>query len=682
MRSHRARTRCEPVPETEGRPAGRRARGGGGWVRVGAALLALLAARGAGAVENDECLACHSDPELTETDETGAVISLHVDEQKYARSIHGALQCTGCHTTIEELPHAEQMAPVSCGQCHRLETEIYLASDHGMAVHDGVAEAASCQSCHGRPHELLNYRDPSSPVHRRNIPATCAACHGNLEEMEKFKLRQRAVVVTYEKSVHGLAHAAGNDTSAVCSDCHGTHDLHRSTNAESKLHWRSLPGTCGKCHENVRQTFLRSVHGQALAAGRREAPSCTDCHGEHTISAVQDASARVSPAHIPETCGRCHGAEQIASRYELLPNVVETYMQSYHGLALQFGGLAAAHCASCHGFHDVLPSADPRSSVNKQNLPQTCGKCHPAIGTRLAASAIQIHALPERVEAEAKTWVVDLVRRIYVTLIVVVIGGMVAHNVIDYVGKVRAHVRAVRVSGAGELRLSRLARAQHFALMTLFIVLAYTGFCHKYPDAVWSWPFHLMREGNHWRGFIHRVAGWAFAGLFLAHVVGLIASRRGRYALRVLCPSLHDFADFGCRLWAGLRGRQADLPRRRFNYVEKAEYWALIWGSAVMILTGLALIFTEVILRHLPGVWVDVAQVIHFYEAVLATLAIIIWHFYAVMFDPHEYPMNPAWLIGRKPAAPEAGSSGAHAGGDRGGLDGAPESAPGQPADG
>ena len=73
-----------------------------------------------------------------------------------------------------------------------------------------------------------------------------------------------------------------------------------------------------------------------------------------------------------------------------------------------------------------------------------------------------------------------------------------------------------------------------------------------------------------------------------------------------------------------------------------------MWGSLVMIVTGWMLLFTETVLRMLPKVWHDVAQVIHYYEAVLATLAILVWHAYWVIFDPNEYPMNPAWLIGKK----------------------------------
>jgi hypothetical protein len=67
-----------------------------------------------------------------------------------------------------------------------------------------------------------------------------------------------------------------------------------------------------------------------------------------------------------------------------------------------------------------------------------------------------------------------------------------------------------------------------------------------------------------------------------------------------------------------------------------------------MIVTGAMLVFTETVLRLWPKVWNDVAQVIHYYEALLATLAILVWHFYWVIFDPKEYPMNPSWLIGKK----------------------------------
>jgi cytochrome b subunit of formate dehydrogenase len=319
-------------------------------------------------------------------------------------------------------------------------------------------------------------------------------------------------------------------------------------------------------------------------------------------------------------------------------------------LALQGGNLTAANCASCHGVHDILPARDARSTINTNNLPQTCGKCHPGIGTRLSAEFFKIHAPPGA--AEGKPWIVNFISRLYVVLIVVTIGGMATFNLLDYLRKTRTHVRAVNADEHAELRLTRLARIQHFVLMGLFIALAYTGFAHKFPDAAWSWPFRALPNGSSLRGMIHRACGWTFAVFFATHLILLVGTRRGRTNLQALWFVWADFKDAIGHLAFNLGLRQTPPPHRRWNYAEKAEYWALVWGSVVMIVTGAMLVFTETVLRWWPKVWHDVAQVIHYYEALLATLAIVVWHFYWVIFDPKEYPMNPAWIIGKKASHP------------------------------
>ena len=617
------------------------------WVLVGLLLLARLA-RAAAAPDNSECLACHGDKDLSRPGSAGeSAVSLFVDEAQYTASIHGRNLCTSCHPDVTSLPHPDgfRHKPVSCGACHRLETSIYLNSDHGLAVHKGVLEAASCKDCHGNAHALLNSRNEASPINRANIPATCGKCHGDTAAMERYNLRQRGVVITYQRTIHGRAHARGITTAAVCSDCHGSHDLHRSTNPLSKLYWQTIPTTCGRCHENVRQTYARSVHGTAVAAGIRDAATCVDCHGEHTIQDKSEPNSRVSPARIPDTCGQCHGSERIAGRYQISARVVETYMQSFHGLAQQANDVTVANCASCHGFHDILPSTDPLSSVNKANLPQTCGKCHQGIGTRLARGEIRIHDLPGI--SKYKPWVVNFVATFYIVLIAVAIGGMFAFTALDYGAKLRQHIRFVRAR-EGAVRMTSWVRRQHLALMVLFIVLAYTGFAHRFPEAWWGWPFHLTANGSAVRGTLHRIAGWSFLVLFSAHLVALATTERGHAYVRELLLRLDDLRDAVAQLLFNLSLRSAPPPTRRYNYAEKVEYWALVWGSFVMIITGLVLVFTETALRTLPKVWHDLAQVIHFYEAVLATLAILVWHLYWIVFDPKEYPMNPAWLIGRK----------------------------------
>ena len=615
-----------------------------------AAFTAAVAARPA-PLENSDCLACHADTDLSKKDASGALVSLFVDEQQFAASIHGGNKCTSCHVEITTVPHPEKFSakPVACSRCHRVETGIYLLSDHGQAVHQGVSEAASCKDCHGNNHYLLNSRNPASPVFRTNLVKTCGRCHANAAEMARFHLRLRNPIESYEQSVHGIALLQkGAANAAVCTDCHGSHDLHKFTNPASKLYWQRVPATCGKCHENVERTYIHSIHGKAVTQGVRDAPVCTDCHGEHVIAGVKTPGSHVAPANLPATCAQCHAAQRIITKYQLAPNVFSTYIESFHGLALQGGNATVANCASCHGTHDILPSSDPLSTVNPKELATTCGRCHPGIGTRLSAEFFKVHAPPG--PAEGKHWIVNLVASFYIGFIILVIGGMAAFVLLDYARKAREHVRRIKASPNSELRLPPLAYAQHLALMVLFFLLAYTGFVHRFPEAFFSWPFQVLPDGNAVRALVHRIAGWTFVAFFAAHVVLLAGSRTGRQCIRDLWFEWQDpkdaLAHFSYNVGLGA-GRP---PRRRWNYAEKSEYWALVWGSVVMIVTGIMLVFTEAMLRLMPKVWNDVAQVIHYYEALLATLAVVVWHFYWVIFDPDEYPMNPAWLIGRKAA--------------------------------
>ena len=601
------------------------------------------------AIENADCLGCHGDRTLETKGPDGKPRSLFVDEAVFASSIHGKNRCTSCHGDIVEVPHPDGFRPkdVSCAQCHRLETGVYLASDHGLAVHAGVGEAASCKDCHGATHTLLNSRNPASPVFRSNITKTCARCHADVAEMQKFHLRQSNPVGSYEQSVHGravLERRALN--AAVCTDCHGSHDLHRSTNVSSKLHWRNVPITCGRCHENVERTYVHSVHGKAVTEGVRDAPVCTDCHGEHGIFAVKAPDSRVSPMHVPDTCAQCHAARRIVTQYQLAPDVMSTYIQSFHGLALKGGNSTVANCASCHGVHDILPSSDPMSSVNPKDLPNTCGRCHPGIGTRLAAEFFKVHAPAG--PRQDKPWIVNLVAIAYMVLIAVTIGGMALFVVLDYGRKTRNHVRAVKADPHAEERLTPSLRRQHLVLTVLFVGLAYTGFVHRFPDTFFSWPFTIMPDGNAVRALLHRVLGWAFVAFFAAHLGALVVARTGRAYARALWFGWDDARDVAGQLLYNLGRRPEPPPRRRWNYAEKAEYWALVWGSVVMVVTGIMLVYSEAMLRLWPKVWNDVAQVIHFLEAVLATLAILVWHAYWVILDPGEYPMNPAWIIGTR----------------------------------
>lgn len=582
------------------------------------------------------CLSCHNDPDVDMSFDTNALI----------HSVHGEQTCIDCHSDLEGMGEEhEKVKPVDCSGCHEDEANEYLAGQHAKKTPAGKL-AASCLDCHGKPHAIVAAGKTNSPTHFSRVAETCGRCHAHPDVMANAGVHRKENVVAYTNSVHGLAMANTNKHGAVCTDCHGEHDVRRGTDPESPMFWQKIPKTCGKCHEEIADKFARSVHGLAVAEGKRDAPVCTDCHGEHTIAAIEAVASSVSAAHIPETCGQCHGAERIATRYQLPGGVVQSYLKSYHGLASQIGGVSAANCASCHGFHDVLPSSDPDSSINPANLPNTCGKCHEGIGSRLATEQFRIHApAPAK---EDKPSAVAITANVYVGLICAVVGGMFLFCLVDFLAKARVHIRRIRDNPNAHTRFTPWLRLQHALLVTTFILLAYTGFVHKFPDAIWSGPFRALPDGSHWRGLVHRVAGWTFTALFVVHLAALFGTSRGRAYLKHLAPQGHDLLDALqlLRFNLGLGGKPP--PHRRFNYAEKAEYWALIWGSIIMILTGVMLIFSSAVLRLLPHVWLEVAQVVHYYEAILATLAIVVWHFYWVIFDPAEYPMNPAWLIGVK----------------------------------
>ncbi|MEK7656976.1 MAG: hypothetical protein AAB412_04415, partial [Elusimicrobiota bacterium] len=166
-------------------------------------ILALLFVSSSVAVraeENAECSGCHAGGEM------GAP---KVDFKAFGASIHGKHLCVSCHADAAALPHNEKLEPVSCKNCHRIESQIYLASDHGRAVAKGQNEAAACKDCHGRGHALLNSRDPASPVNRKNLAKTCVRCHGDHERMDKFHLSVSDPMDSYSHTVHGEAFKKG-----------------------------------------------------------------------------------------------------------------------------------------------------------------------------------------------------------------------------------------------------------------------------------------------------------------------------------------------------------------------------------------------------------------------------------------------------------------------------------------
>jgi formate dehydrogenase gamma subunit len=224
---------------------------------------------------------------------------------------------------------------------------------------------------------------------------------------------------------------------------------------------------------------------------------------------------------------------------------------------------------------------------------------------------------------------------------------MTVHNGILFTYHLR-HRHHVPPTTVEYLRFTRNERWQHWIMALLFIGLVVTGFAFRFSDSWWSKWWVGSAEGFQLRDFLHRTFGALFGGLMLYHMGCMWFTRRGHHLLKHLWPTIHDVRGVvqNLRFHLGLSKDRMQVPGL-FDYAEKAEYWALVWGSWVMLLTGVPMWFENWALSFMPLWLLDVSRTVHFYEAILASGAIVIWHFYFVIFDPEYYPLNMSMITGQ-----------------------------------
>ncbi|MFI5113386.1 MAG: hypothetical protein ACHP9S_11195 [Terriglobales bacterium] len=382
-----------------------------------------------------QCGACHSDEQKQHAN------SLH--GKAIARGDPLAPHCVDCHGNHDIVPVKDPRSAVAplkvpfvCGGCHREGTPVqtnrhidqhnilenYSESIHGEALFKkGLIVAPNCATCH-TAHNILPHTDPNSSIARRNIAATCTRCHAEIEEVHRKTIKG----ALWEKEAHilpacvdchqphkvrnvfyaqGMADAdclrchsderlkaadgrpmfvrvaevAGSrHVKVACSQCHSEVNVSRTRPCETITH----PVDCSRCHEEIGQQYQRSKHGQLLAAGDNNAPTCKECHGSHRILGKRDPESVTFPTNVPDLCARCHReGNKAAVRYAGRQHeIIQRYNESIHGKGLLKSGLTVtATCTSCHSAHLILPRSDPESSVNPANVPATCGACHHGI---------------------------------------------------------------------------------------------------------------------------------------------------------------------------------------------------------------------------------------------------------------------------------------------------------------
>lgn len=607
--------------------------------------------------------------------------------QQHAASVHAAknVACAQCH-----VPHAIGLAPkpepgaaardaaTACESCHADAAKHWRASLHAQDPGNGHA-AATCSDCHGT-HDVRAKDDPQSRVYPLRLPDTCEACHHQNPSAE-HPAPGGAKVQQYETSVHGQAlRKIGLVVTATCASCHGSHDIRKAKDENAPTARRNLPFTCGKCHAGVLATYLEGVHGADFKSGGKDVPVCNDCHTEHAVRDPALEGASVSSALVAETCARCHANDELGQRYGFKSSVRSSWGSSYHGIATGFGAKSVANCASCHGFHDILPTQDPRSPVNTANLDKTCGNCH--VGASAAFAKIPVHSVIARAENPVPWWI----QTIYAVMVTGMIAAFVLFILADLFGRLRLRMRW----GAGETehvsrhewpdedqlvppgetfrRMGYHGRLQHVVLIVSFSLLVLTGLPVFLHDTPWMRQLIDLEGGFHLRSLLHRAAAIGLIGLSLWHmaILALMPTVRRWFGKMMFRPrDVGEFVQEICfdlglpaRLlrwapFARLAQKHAWLrfDRRpclgRYGLVEKLEYGAVVWGNLVMIATGAILWRPDWFLDWMPSFTFDVCRVVHGFEATLAFLAIIIWHMYHVHLRPGVFPMSRVWINGR-----------------------------------
>jgi formate dehydrogenase gamma subunit len=600
----------------------------------------LLLIGGVVAQDNDLCLSCHEDKDLEGLDAHDEVVSMYVNPVEVDSSVHAGMDCVDCHSDlagVEDFPHDDVLKPADCAACHDGVAETFHKSAHGQASTN--PNAPTCASCHGS-HLILPEDNPQSWISPKKLPYTCSNCHHKQTLTSDPDIRITDSFDRYMRGIHAEGISKGIGSAASCDDCHGMHDLKKASDPGSMVNKMNIPKTCSKCHNDIYIQYERGIHGKALNAGILDSPNCADCHGEHEILPIDDPSSPVNASNIADyVCAKCHNNPQLVEKYGMEGARFSSYQDTYHGLAVKGGSVKAATCVSCHKAHDILPVTNPASSIHPDNLTQTCQKCHPQANDAFAAS------YSHNIAAAQFSQLNRVVEVIYIVAIVLIIGSMLAHNGIILFRYILEKHRENR----DQPRVKRFTGNmvyQHLVLSVAFIVLVVTGFALRYPDAWWVSVLNFVGIFENARSVIHRMAAVLLVYISFHHLFFLLLSKRGHYQLRALWPTKEDAS----QIWQNLMfhmGLSSERPQFGFyDYTEKAEYWALVWGTIVMALTGFILWFPTSFTAFLPAWIVKIAETIHLYEAWLATLAIAVFHFFFVIFHPEQYPMSFTWLTG------------------------------------
>ncbi len=590
---------------------------------------------------NKACIKCH----LTNTAKGEYLIgskgdTLSIDLSHLTSSVHRNIQCAKCHTGTSsghQRP-CKTVDKVDCSNCHVEVSNEYFTSVHGKAYLNKEKEAPYCTSCHGT-HQVKTRFDDTSPTYRGNIPVLCGTCHktnGNANKVADLK--EVNAYNDYSTSIHGKGLTQkGLLVSAVCTDCHTTHAEMKESDSLSSVNPKNVPTTCAKCHKSIYDEYIKSDHSIEKSTGDLKYPTCSTCHPAHFISAIDKDKFM---KEITDQCGSCH--QKLSS----------TYKDTYHGKAYLLGDLNAARCSDCHGAHNILKVDNPNSMVGYKNIVNTCKKCHS--NATVEFTGYLTHATHN--DNPVLFWSFWGMT----SLLVLVFGFFGLHTLIWLPRSLKQRkINKHRIpTGRTKYyrRFNKRQRFTHILVILSFLLLALTGMTLKFAHMEWaSWLAHLL-GGVQSAGAIHRFAAVITFGYFVFHL-GTLFQLRAKEKVSVkefifgknsLMFNKQDFKDMAASFkWFFGKGPRPEYGR--WTYWEKFDYFAVFWGVAVIGLSGLILWFPEFFTNFIPGWTINVAQIIHSDEALLAVGFIFTIHFFNTHLRPESFPMDTVIFTGHVP---------------------------------
>lgn len=492
-------------------------------------------------------------------------------------------------------------------------------------------------------------------------PKWCRACHQEPELSAK----------SFRQSAHAKQ---------TCRDCHTGFQFNphepvqvakgKDIDALKELGFAQpvALASCISCHDDATAAAGTFDHAKpregakpltAKEAKDKGMPYCMDCHGPvHEIALSKDQTAVERRRAMNERCVKCHGDAKKMEPFQRSAKMVKEYEHTMHARKLELGSEDAPGCMDCHPAHQKA-----RAKAQKEG--SACAQCHKGVDKDFAVLAN--HKPVDRETRPVSFWT----QKFFAWLTFLTILALSLHVLLDLLGAIRrswfkhedphhaakleqvplpalAAVSGGRVEPAGTvLRFDVWQRIAHGVMALSFTTLVLTGWPLSAAGIGASQSLVRAFGGLEQVAWLHRVAALGLVlacVLHLAYLLALVAKGKLRFSM---LPKPKDIKDLVANLawFVGLRKQRPAYDR--FSYFEKFDYWAVFWGCVIMIGSGAVRWFPDTVLKMAPTWVYEVAFLAHTDEALLAALAIFVWHFYNVHLRPAVFPMSWVFLTGR-----------------------------------